>query len=98
MAKDTILVTKQTKKSEMELDLKPYIYEMSATNGQVNLFVDASSSGNVKPSLVMEALYKENGCELPEFALQVTREDTYTNTGNEEAPAFVPLEDIGHEF
>lgn len=98
MSKDTILVTKQTKKSEMELDLKPYIYEMTAENDMVSLFVDASSSGNIKPSLVLEALYKENGCDLPEFALQVTREDTYTNVGTEEAPKFVPLEDIGHEF
>ncbi|MBQ6886908.1 MAG: DUF2344 domain-containing protein [Lachnospiraceae bacterium] len=98
MSKDTILVTKQTKKSEVELDLKPYIYEMTSENGILTLFVDASSSGNIKPALVMEALYKENGCELPEFALQVTREDTYTNIGTEEAPEFVPLEDIGHEF
>lgn len=98
MTKDAILVTKQTKKSEKELDLKPYIFEMTADRESVQLFVDASSSGNIKPSLVMEALYKENNCELPEFALQITREDTYANTGNEEAPVFVPLEDIGHEF
>ena len=98
MAKNAILVTKQTKKSEKELDLKPYIYEMKAEPESVQLFVDASSSGNIKPSLVMEALYKENGFELPEFALQITREDTFTNTGTEEAPVFVPLEDIGNEF
>ncbi len=97
MKKENILVTKQTKKSETELDLKPYIYEMSAANGEVRLFVDASSSGNIKPSLVMEALFKEQGFVLPEFALQITREDTFTNIGTAEEPVFVPLEDIGTE-
>lgn len=98
MEKETIPVTKQTKKSETELDLKPFIYEMSATDKQIRLFVDASSAGNIKPSLVLEALYHEQGVVLPEFALQITREDTYTNTGTTEEPVFLPLGDIGTEF
>lgn len=98
MEKEMILVTKQTKKSETELDLKPFIYEMKAEDKTVRLFVDASSAGNIKPSLVLEALYKEQGFELPEFALQITREDTYTNTGTAEEPVFVPLDEIGTNF
>lgn len=98
MEKETIPVMKQTKKSIMELDLKPYIYEMSATDKSIRLLADAGSSGNIKPALVLEALYKEQGCSLPEFALQITREDTYTNTGTADAPVFLPLEEIGTEF
>lgn len=98
MEKETIPVTKQTKKSETELDLKPFIYEMKAKDKTAELFVDASSAGNIKPSLVLEALFKEQGCELPKFALQITREDTYTNTGTAEEPVFVPLDEIGTEF
>lgn len=98
MQKETLLVTKQTKKSVKELDLKPFIYEMTVNGDQINLFVDASSSGNIKPSLVIEAIYMDNDSQLSEFALQVTREETYTNIGTEEEPAFVPLEDIGHDF
>ncbi|MDE6607997.1 MAG: TIGR03936 family radical SAM-associated protein [Lachnospiraceae bacterium] len=98
MDKESIPVTKQTKKSIKEMDLKPYIYDMSAGNGAVSLFVDASSSGNVKPNLVMETLFKENGQALPEFVLQITRMDTYTNTGTAKEPVLVPLGDIGYDF
>jgi len=98
MAKERIPVVKQTKKSRKEMDLKPYIYEMNVENGTVNLFVDASSSGNIKPNLVMETLFQENSQTLPEFVLKITRMDTYTNTGTGDTPVFVPLEDIGYEF
>lgn len=98
MEQESIPVTKQTKKSVKEMDLKPYIYEMSVRDGTVSLFVDASSSGNIKPNLVMETLFKANGQTLPEFVLQITRTDTYTNTGTAEMPVLVPLGDIGYEF
>lgn len=98
MQKEHINVTKQTKKSIKEMDLRPYIYEMTADSEKVHLFVDASSAGNIKPSLVMETLCKENGEELTEFALRITREETYGNKGTTENPVFVPLEDMGNEF
>ena len=80
------------------MDLKPYIYDMSVMDGAVSLFVDASSSGNIKPGLVMETLFEANGQALPEFVLQITRMDTYTNTGTVGAPVLVPLGDIGYDF
>lgn len=98
MAKKSIPVTKQTKKSVKEMNLKPYIYDMRVVDGAVSLFVDASSSGNIKPKLVMETLFETNGQVLPEFVLQITRMDTYTNTGTDEAPVLVPLGDIGYDF
>lgn len=102
-----IMVTKKTKKSEMELDLKPAIYSLTASReeGQapiVRMMVDASSSGNIKPSLVMEAFLKANGMELSEFALMITREDTYTENPvakeNSQAPRFIPLDAVGKVF
>lgn len=98
MAQESIFVTKQTKRNVKEMDLKPYIYEMTVKDGVIFLLVNASSSGNIKPGLVMETLFKENGQTLPESALKITRQDTYTNTGTEDAPVFIPLEDIGYEF
>lgn len=98
MEKEQIIVSKQTKKSVKEMDLKPFIFEMTAEAGKVMLFVDASSAGNIKPSLVMEALYKENGESLEDFALCITREETYGNIGTAENPMYVPLEDMGNEF
>ena len=96
--KEQILVVKKTKKSEKELDLKPYIYELSIRDGQIYMLVDASSSGNIKPALVMEAFYKENGQVPSEFDFIITREDTYTNLGTTEEPEFVPLDAVGSEM
>jgi len=98
MEQESIPVTRQTKRSVKEMNLKPYIYEMNVEDDTVSLFVDASSSGNIKPGLVMETLFKINGQVLPGFVLKITRTDTYTNTGTKEAPVLVPLEDIGYDF
>lgn len=99
-SQEHIIVTKQTKKSEMELDIRPSIYEMHATDDKKGIYmlVDASSAGNIKPSLVMEAFCSQNGFSLPEFALCITREDTYTNKGSLQQPNFVPLGDMGVTF
>lgn len=99
----TIPVIKKTKKSTKELDLKPAIYELFVKDldekPALEMLVDASSSGNIKPALVVEAFCKQNGQEeLAEAALLVTREDTYGDRGNEERHAFVPLEDFGEVF
>lgn len=101
--KSSIKVVKKTKKSEAELDLKPGIYSLAAgiendNSPVIRMTVDASSAGNIKPGLVMEAFMQENGVKLPEFALAVTREDTYTNTGTREKPELVPLSAIGKKF
>ncbi len=102
-AQSSIPVTKKTKKSEVQLDLKPAIYAMEAREGEdgsqaLYLLVDASSSGNIKPSLVMETFFKENGAELPEFSLMITRVDTFTNAGTEDEPRLVPLDAVGKLF
>ena len=94
----TILVTKQTKKNEISIDLKSHIYEYKVTENGFKLFVDASSSGNIKPTLVMEALYQYCDDTFDSFAYQIARIDTYTNIGNEEQPQFVPLDGGGVDF
>lgn len=97
-AKEQIIVTKKTKKSQKELDLRPFIYELYLEGDEIYMLVDASSAGNIKPSLVMEAFYRENGEIPPEFAFVITRKDTYTNIGTEENPEFVPLDAVGSEM
>ena len=62
------------------------------------MLVDASSAGNVKPSLVMDAFFKTIGRELPEYALQVTRTETYTDIGGGEGQELAPLEEVGEIF
>lgn len=97
MEKEQILITKETKKSTAEVDLRPGIYEWSLQEDALYLLINASSSGNIKPGMIVEAFLQEHGESLKENALLITREDTYTNIGDEENPKLVPLEEIGSE-
>ena len=95
-----IIVTKQTKKSETTFDMKPFLFECTydETKQMVNLLVDASSAGNLKPSLVMKALYDKNNVEFDEYALLITREETYTNVGTPEDVRLEPLGFVGSDY
>ena len=97
-AQDSIMVTKQTKKSTLELDLKPGIYEMKASKDSVYILVDASSSGNIKPTLLLEAFYSFVGKEFDPLAIQITREETYTDIGKDGNRKLVPLDAVGEDF
>lgn len=100
MSQQQILITKETKKNTLEVDLKPGIYDFRANeDGSLYLFVDASSGGNIKPITVIEALLNKYGESLQENACLVTREETYLNLSkNENKPEFVPLDAIGKDF
>ena len=97
-AQDAIVVQKQTKKSVLELDLKPGIYDLKATPNSLYMFVDASSSGNIKPTLLLEAFYSFIRKEFEPLAIQITREETYTDIGKNGEHNFVPLDAVGEEF
>lgn len=97
-AKESIPIMKETKKSSLEMDLKPGIFKLEASENSIYMLLDASSSGNIKPGMVIDAFMKENHAILKENALLITREDTYTNTGSQNQPLFVPLNDIGTDY
>ena len=98
-----IFVTKTTKKSVIELDLKPGIYSLDVLSPQddsvsandsfvITMLVNASSSGNIKPSMVLDALCDYAQISLHPSSYQITRVDTYTNLAKDgEEPRFVPL-------
>ncbi|MBQ7358728.1 MAG: DUF2344 domain-containing protein [Lachnospiraceae bacterium] len=98
LSQEQILVSKETKKSTLEIDLKPGIYNLEAISDGLSMMVDASSSGNIKPSMVVNALVDMCGLSLPKNAFTVTREETYLNAGTVEAPRFEPLDYIGSEI
>ena len=97
---EQIIVTKQTKKSETTFDMKPFLFEcfFDPEREAVFLTVDASSSGNIKPALVMKALYDQNHAAFDEYALLITREETYINAGSEEDKRFKPLGFVGSDY
>lgn len=95
LARECILITKETKKGTRELDLKPGIYELTWDGSAFHMLVDASSAGNIKPIQIIEALLADYGETLQENALLITREDVYTNTGTTEQPVLTSLGEIG---
>lgn len=98
LGQDEILVTKQTKKQELTIDIKPYIFEWLPYENGVEMFVDASSSNNVKPALAMESFCKFAGVEFDPLKFQIIRMDTYLNVGAEDKKEFKPLDYVGKEF
>lgn len=96
MNQDSILITKKTKRGTAEIDLKPAIYNAEVKNNSISLHVNASSEGNIKPNLVIEAFSAFLSEELQENALLITREETFGSRANEDGiETFIPLSDFG---
>lgn len=93
---DKIPYTKETKKSVVELDLKQGLYEIGVDeDGAICMLVNASSSGNIKPTMVFEKLCEYTGIEVPQSMYQVTRLETYTDLAKDgEEHQFVPLASV----
>lgn len=103
-AQEQIPVTKTTKKSVMEIDIKPGIFELKEEKGinlpekdinnypAIYMFLDASSGGNVKPSMVMEELCKFCQTEFEKNNWQIIRTETYTKA---EDGRLIPLSAVG---
>lgn len=96
-SQNIIPYTKETKKSVVELDLKQGIYEISAeSDGTIRMLVNASSSGNIKPTMVFEKFCQFADVEVPQSSYQVTRLETYTDIAKDgEKHRFIPLADVG---
>ena len=93
-----ILITKKSKKSERELDIRPYIYDAKEEDGKVFLRLSAGSVTNIKPELVFEAFYQYLGQEFDEFALCIHRLELYAEKLAKGKRKFISLEDLGVEF
>lgn len=97
LAKEQILITKEGKKGRenRQVDIKPGIYELKWEENRFHMLVDASSAGNIKPIQIVEALFADNSETLPENALLVTREETFTDIGENGTRKLVPLDFVG---
>lgn len=97
LSREEVLYTKQTAKSVIERNLKEAVYELKAMDERtVYMLVDASSAGNVKPGAVIECLAGFYGKTYDANAIQVTREDTFTDASNGEG--FISLGEVGENF
>ncbi len=96
LAKEEVLYTKHTAKSVIERNLKEAVYELKVIDDRtVYMLVDASSAGNVKPGAVLECLAAFYGKEYDSNAVQITREDTFTENPK---GGFISLGEVGDVF
>lgn len=94
-----ILVTKETKKGEKQVDIRPFIYKMNLQDNDFIFLSLASASANyTKPDAVIAAFVNWLGEELPEFACMIRRLEVYADLGNEKKHKFVSLESLGEEI
>nr|WP_317282250.1 TIGR03936 family radical SAM-associated protein [uncultured Sellimonas sp.] len=94
LKEETVFVVKQTKKSEKEVNIRPWIHEMKLQGESIFMKVCAGSSINLKPELVMDAL-------LSFLKKQETREDYYYHRLENYAMSegeLVPLDALGTEI
>lgn len=93
-----ILVTKETKKGEKQVDIRPFIYQMNLQNdNRIFLNLASASANYTKPDAVMDAFTSWLGQELPEFSCMIHRLEVYADLGNEKKHKFVSLESLGVE-
>lgn len=95
---ESVMITKKTKKSQKEMDLKPLIYELTSDGKQLFMKISTGSTDNIKPELVLDAYYQSKEMARPEFAFQIQREEVYADLGSEKNHKFVPLEDLGEDI
>ena len=97
-AQPEIVVHKKTKRSEADVDIRPFVYQLKADDDTIFIQVASGSAYNLKPEPVIEALYRFLGEEMPEFALQVHRQEVYANIGTADKRNLVSLEALGEEI
>ena len=98
-AQKEIVILKKTKKSEKELDIRPFIYKLSLEEkDEIFMQLAAGSSNNTKPELVMEAFAAFMEISYENLKFMIHRCELYADTGSDEARNLVSLEDLGEEI
>lgn len=94
-SQEQIRITKETKKGQKEMDLKPLIYRLERRGEEIFMQVSAGSTDNIKPELVMETFYRSRQQNFPEFAFRIQREEVY---GRDSSGLLIPLEEFGEDI
>ena len=97
LAQPEIKVMKKTKRSEKEIDIRPFIYKMELQGDKIFMMLASASANYTKPELVTDTFFAWLGAELPDFAYTIKRLEVYADKGTEDNHKFVTLESLGEE-
>lgn len=84
--RESIPITKKTKKSERSMDLKPLIYRFEAKEGGVFLCVSTGSIDNIKPELVLKDFCRFFNIPYDRYTFTVTRNEIYAASDRDLIP------------
>lgn len=105
LARPEILIVKQTKRSEKEVDIRPMIYNWSVQDDAVYLQLAAGSAQNLKPDLVMDAFCRYLDSDTATSEISAGPEDfcyhrleLYADAGTDTEKKLVTLESLGTEI
>mgnify|MGYP002715337619 CR=1 FL=1 len=90
----SIIATKKTKKSEKEIDIKEFIYQVEIQEQAVVLLVNASSSGNISPGFIMQIFAEKNAVLLKNTGWDITRLELYGDKELNGSQTLVPLAEL----
>lgn len=98
-----ILVLKQTKRSEQEVNIRPLIYQMELREPGIYLQLAAGSAQNLKPELVISALCRFAGIDGEKLSFARHRLEMYADLASEEEKEngirkLVTLESLGKDI
>ena len=91
----SIVVMKKTKRSEKEVDIRPFIYEMRLDGEEIFMKLASASGNYTKPELVMDTFCRWMGEEPKSFAYMIRRLEVYAQEETAGEIAFVSLEALG---
>ena len=95
-AQETIVIKKETKKGEQELDIRSRIYRLELMEDERVFLSLASASANyTRPDTVMDTFLQTITREPLPFSYMVHRLETYADLGTDTEHRFVPLMELG---
>ncbi len=92
LAEDEIRILKKTKRSQMEMNIRPLIYDLHLLeDGAVFMQISSGSAANLRPDLLMKTLIEKSGLTFDPMMLMITRRDMYADAGPEGERLLVSL-------
>lgn len=95
MAEDEIVITKKTKKSEKEVNIRPLIMSLEALSSKlIRMTISSGSTDNLKPEHVLGALNKFLDKAVITDTVMITRIDQYMKNGED----LISLNEVGKDI